>query len=238
MVFYPTRRSRMLGKASMSSRSYSRNRGIYRNPLMKRKSRAVVSAKGVPGGAPQRMTPGIPMSQEVKSRDTSYVSIAGLAGVWTGISDNSLYQIINGNTSSARIGRTIRVVGILVRGIVNTSTPLVGPNTLPFTLDLFWDKQCNGAATSLTQVYNSASYLALPNADYAHRFEFIKRIERYNRNDPADSINCSIICNKLVNFDATAGALTDLEGNNLIMSFSSQQESRFSGNVRILYVDA
>lgn len=215
-------------------KSYSKNK----NPYVK-KARLTLKSGGV-GGASQRLSMGIPPPQEVKNRDiafsTTYTS--GMVNSWQLISADTIFPIIQGVGNDRRIGRKIKVIGLVLRvqAIAGTTS-----NPAPSTVDIVWDKSPNGSATlpTIGQIYGGSSHLALPNPDYGERFQFLKRLEiNPSGNAITATRNCTLKMNHTVVFDATGGFLTDLESGNLFMTYSAKSAGSVEGTLRVLYVDA
>lgn len=215
------------------------------------KPNARISQNGV-GGAANSMTPKpMPPAQEVKTYD---VSLSGTANSISGFAhilnlaatpQSPIAGIRVGAASSQRIGRQIRVVGVVLRGVINSSNQVTTEGE-PYTMDVIWDSQSNGVLAPTNIIYDVAggagSIVNLPNANYAKRFTFIKRLELNGRAGipTAQSIvNCTIKTNRLVNFDSDTGLTNDVEKNNLLLTFASvDPTATFTGVVRFLYVDA
>lgn len=245
MPFYPTRRSRYAARASMSSRKFNRNKGIYRSGVPGlRKARAVISQAGIPSAA-IRMTAGMPAAQEIKYFDTNVID--PINSDWSFLA-STLCAVPEGTGVSQRIGRQIRVVGISYRLSCNTGTSTAP--VCPVTVDFVCDKQANasppplfntvGPPAVLNGVYSSNTSTALPNPLGQDRFSFLKRVETPNPNSNYTRMSGSVKCNKLVTYDSALGA--DVVTNNLFVTASSFGPIAplpfFGGVFRILYVDA
>lgn len=230
MPAYQTNRMRF------NSTRYKRKAPAY-SPYPKR-GRAIIKQGGVAGGV-QRMTAGIPSPQEIKNFDSTISVGSDEDGTKFQISPSDIVAgIIQGTGDNERVGRTIRVVGVVVRLYVNNAAPQdVGGQ--PYTIDMLWDGQCNGAEPAITDVYTSVETDALPNTDFSKRFQFFKRFS--NPMSYASSraiINASLKCNKIVEFKASNGALADLTATNLLMYCVCPVGITVAGTLRILYVDA
>lgn len=219
----------------------------YRKPYSKtrmfavRKARAYVSQARI-GGAAMRMSGGLPPPPEVKTYDT-VVAATTVNGDWFRYSpESTLAGILPGNTSSGRVGRKIRVVGIVVR--LEVTTQGVNPVT-PWTFDMLWDKQPNGAspnlaAGSLNSPYSGTGRTSLPNPNFTQRYSFIRRIQSSpDASVSFQTLDATIKCDKIVSFDGNAGTMADLEQNNfLLLGSTSGAGLIVQGNIRVLYVDA
>jgi len=239
----------------------------YQNSKRKRPSRTYRSSKasqprakisnGGVGGAANSMIPRpMPPPQEVKTQDEalSYIGAAGTPGFnfilstrTVGAAKQSpLSSILPGTGSNQRIGRQVRIVGIVVRGILNSATNVGAANEGDaWSMDVIWDKQPNGALPLTTEVYDNGpgpSIVNLPNANFAKRFTFVKRVQVSGRAGIPTAqaiVDCTIKTNKLVSFDSSFGTTADIETNNLLFTVASTDPNpTFIGVVRMLYVDA
>lgn len=214
-------------------------RGPYKS-YTRRPGRAVISQGGVGGGS-NTMTSGVPPPPELKTWDIPITFSSGvLAGDWAVISPSSILSgIIQGNGPSARIGRKIRVVGVVIRSEITTSVASGGP--APWTMDILWDKQPNGVQALNGQIYTSNVSEALPNANYLQRFQFVKRLHMpAGQTNDTSQIDCTLKCNKLISFDGTTGNVSDVEQNQLLITASCVGTGPFTSNgiIRVIFVDA
>ena len=208
-----------------------------------------MSQGGVPGGGVVKLKKQIP-SVECKFFD-SPIALAGATQVWTRIDNNAMLSgIVQGTGPQQRVGRKIKVVGIIVRYAFQV-------NQGPYCFDLVRDKQCNGVAATSTQIYTlPLEYGSLPNPFEETRFQFLKRIESYNpaqASDVSTSTACSISfvkkCNIVVEYNASTGAVSDLTSDNVQLYCNNAQVGALVGIVptgaagergfiRVLYTDA
>lgn len=109
----------------------------------------------------------------------------------------------------------------------------------PSTMDLIWDKQCNGTVPQITEIYTTANPQGLPNPLYDDRFKFIKRVNKDDPNSAHQLTNFKINCNQLVTYDSSTGLIGDLSSVNLIVTtcYPYDDGPSFAGILRILYVD-
>lgn len=232
------------GSQFKRSRSASRSRSRSRAPAGATfgTTNSVMSQGGVPGGGVVRLIKSIP-SVEVKSRLQS-ITTAGTPNLWTQIDPGDLLSgIIQGTAPSERIGRKIRVIGVIVR------IPFAVP-TGCWTIDLVRDKQCNGVAAGAAIIYSAQEWGSPPNNLYEERFQFMKRQESVNfgqqtpTQDPSlTGISYQKKCNFVVEYNGTTGTVTDLVSDNLMVwsNHSSPAGSLtpiLRGYVRVLFVDA
>ena len=204
----------------------------YKRPKI---GKAIVSQGGVAGGV-QRMTAGLPPPPEIKTKDSIVNATTSGTGDWTVVSPATVFSsITQGAAPEQRVGRKIRVVGIVLRlDILSTAVD-------PYTMDLLWDKQPNGAQALLTNIYTGASSEQLPNSNFTDRFQFVKRW----KSDPSQSstisqIDYSMKCNKVVSYDGNTGLIGDIEQNELLLTLCSSSivNQVIQGIFRVLYVDA
>jgi len=190
------------------------------------------------------MVPNIlPPVQEVKYIDSnSFTPLPiGTAG-FSIVNGIILPNIVPGSGPSNRIGRNIRVVGVVVRALINTEVTVgTGGIYSPSTLDLVWDNQCNGVAATVTQIYSSPNFgVSLPNPLYDARFKFAKRVQITKPNGTLNLVDYSYTCNKVVEYNADLPAVASLSKCNLylIMSAPGDATSTIEYSMRVLYVDA
>ena len=202
----------------------------------KRKLGAVIAQGGVPG-AHSYVPRSIPNRPELKYFDQTLTTGAG--GTWQIIGSTMLASIIQGPSNQQRIGRKIRVKGVVFRG---RSEIGVAANNAPspYTMDFIWDKQCNGAVPNVNAIYNSPAFgQDLPNPETDERFEFVKRFSRDDPNSNFSLINTKFNCNKLITYDTNTGQITDLTSANLLVTYTCpfDETPTMTGRLRILYVD-
>lgn len=233
MPAYQTNRMRF------NSTRYKRKASPY-SPYSKRArlGRAIIKQGGVAGGV-QRMTAGLPSPQEIKNFDSTISICSDTDGNKFQISPSDLVAgIIQGTGDNERVGRTIRVVGVVLRVSVFNASPEGIPGQ-PYIIDMLWDSQCNGAEPAVTDVYTSVLTDALPNTDFSKRFQFFKRFSNpASYSSDRTIINASLKCNRLVEFKASNGALADLTSTNLLVYAVCPVGICCEGTLRVLYVDA
>ena len=230
MAYSRTKRQRYQKKYGQAARSYSRNRGVY----APRKPRFNLSQGGVLGGSVKMSPP----TKEVKFYDSVLVAAPATAN-WVILNDAILFGITQGAGQSQRIGRKIRVHGIVIRADVNTDTGSAG-NPSPFQFNLVWDNQCNGGTTTINEIYAGTLGRSLPNPLFDSRFQFQAKIAVNQPQSALNIIERSIQCDKTITFDSSVGAISDLTTSNLITTFTSPNDAtpNISGIIRVLYTDA
>jgi len=220
-----------------NSTRYKRKRVSAGYPFKRPKlGKAIVSQGGVGGGV-QRMTAGLPPPPEIKTKDSIVAATVAANGDWTVVSPNNiLSSITQGAAPEQRVGRKIRVVGVVFR--LDISAAIAAS---PYTLDMLWDKQPNGAQAAVTNIYTGASSEQLPNSNFTERFQFVKRWKMNpGSNALSDQLDYSMKCNKVVSYDGNTGLIGDIEINQLLLTLCSTTTTvhNIAGIVRILYVDA
>lgn len=211
---------------------------------------STMSQGGVPGGGVVKLMRQMP-SVECKFFDTN-IAVNGVKQTWTQIDNlNVLAGIVQGTGASQRVGRKIKVVGIVIRYDF-----FYGVGSVCF--DLIRDKQCNGIVATATQIYSQpTSYGGLPNPFEESRFQFLKRTELRN---PAQALTnqagTPVITNGSISFvkkvaftveyNASTGLVTDLTSDNIMLYVNSTDFTTTGagvvkngvGTFRILYTDA
>ena len=222
-----------------------RKRRYSRKPSYARKTpRASLTEGGVNGGHALMVPNILPPVQEVKFNNVSSGgSVTTPNAGFNIISGTSLLTILEGSGASNRIGRNIRVVGVVVRALINTEVTVGGNVSSPSTLDLVWDNQCNGAVATVAEIYsNPTSGVSLPNPLFDKRFKFAKRVQIRNPQSPLNVVDFSYNCNKVIEYKSSTagGSIVDLTSTNLylIMSTPGDASAQIDYQMRILYVDA
>lgn len=205
-----------------------------------------MSQGGVPGGGVVKLIKQIP-SVEVKYYDFPLITGTFATG-WTDISTNTAANptspfsaIFEGTTPTTRVGRKIRVIGLIVRAVCESSGA-------PMSFDLVVDKQCNGATATAAQVYSTpADPASFPNPLDETRFRFLKRIENKNVALAVNAIGQYLVSfqvktNISVEYRASTTNISDLSSDNLQLfacsCSSGGLQKIISGQIRVLYTDA
>jgi len=204
-----------------------------------------MSQGGVPGGGVVKLIKQIP-SVEVKFSDLP-LTVGTFPFGWTDISTQagniSPFSLITFGTSPLeRIGRKIRVIGIIVRAVCESAGA-------PMSFDLVVDKQCNGVTATAAQVYTTpADPSSFPNPYEETRFRYLKRIENKNNALAVNAVGQYLVSfqvktNLMVEFNNGGGqTVANLTSDNLILFACScttgALQKIVSGQIRVLYVDA
>jgi len=195
----------------------------------KRRPRARLTQGRVPG-AGTRMSPNVSLSAEVKFKDTA-VNFNSLTGDWALAMNNALAGITQGTGNGNRVGRSIKIVGVIYRFNVFSGTGQ------PFSVDIGCDKQANSAIPVIGDIYASVANTSLPNPVYERRYQFWKRHEVKDPNSTVTIVSGSINKQQVVNYSGNLGTIADMEDANLFVSISATRDVDIEGSFRVLYVD-
>ena len=189
------------------------------------------------------------LSQEVKFIDTAVLS-AGATTRWNYISVNTLFAIAQGTGNSNRVGRSIRVVGIVLRANVRSLSSTTNPTVRPYTIDVLLDRHADGVLPAVSTFYtpvvdaaNGARYSAIPDPLCLSRIKWLKRVQR----DPKhvnSTVNIVIPMDELVTYGGADPAAT-YPTKDLYVTFCPDAydpvlvpDVLVAGRIRVLYVDA
>jgi len=209
-----------------------------RGPYKARRNVPVISRGGVGGGA-SKMSGPTTYAPEVKFHDID-ITVAPATSNWAIVSSNSLFNILQGVGQGDRLGRKIRVVGVVLRAAVNTDT---GTGFFsPYTMDFLWDEQTNGGPVpAITSIYTGLAPQSLPEPVNEQRFKFFKRYKVNNPNTPLTLVDVAYKCNKIIEYKENefTGTIADLASTNLIITFCAPSDAtpNLNGKLRILFVD-
>lgn len=214
----------------------ARERKVKRLIKRARTTRVSISQGGVPGAnayVPRSLYAAPP---ELKYFDINLSTSTGTS--WQILSTLAICSIVQGPGSSQRIGRKIRVKGVVFRAISTLGVATNNANN-PFTIDFIWDKQANGATPTIGLIYQNGAAQNLPNPDNDERFVWQKRVSRDDSNSNFQIVNTSFKCNKLITFDGSTGNVSDLTSTNLLVTYVCpfDADPTLTAVMRILYVD-
>lgn len=189
-----------------------------------------------------------PLGTELKFLDTTWndTTVASAGEVIL----PSVNLIPQGVTESNRIGRKCVIRSIAVRYVVQ-----IKPTTNTNNTDdgvrfiLFQDKQCNGAAATVTDILRSADYLSFNNLANKERFKVLA--DKFTDVHAAAGGGSTssfgelgftksvyIKCYIPIEFSSTTGALTEIRSNNIgVLLISDSADTACEGLVRIRYSD-
>ncbi len=166
---------------------------------------------------------------------------------------NSLNLIAQGTTESTRIGRKCNVRSIawrfaleLPEGTDDTKTSDVA------RVMLYLDKQANGATAAVTDILESADYQSFNNLANKSRFRTLMD-RTYVLNSSAGGTSAASTdqwgavtiddtwfhkCNVPIEFDSTAGAITEIRSNNFgVLLISLSGNIKFDSKIRVRFSD-
>lgn len=212
---------------------------------------------GVPGGA-QRMSGTATVKPEVKYYDVG-VATANVVD-WNFLQSGSLGGIQQGTGPNARLGKEIRLVGIVYRFSVQsgtytllpTATAAIGVTPAAYTIDIILDKQAAASAAvtygAIGAIYDSPQVYNLPNPEAQDRFQFLRRIEVKDPQAVDTTVSGFLRINKNITYNNNTGSFADLQTNSLHITTASTAKVgiqsntvlpyRVTGIVRYLFVDS
>lgn len=191
---------------------------------------------------------------EIKFFDTVY----GLAGIPAGPAtniDSTIVNVVNGTGPSDRVGRKIKVTQIDYSFTVYLNGGAVGINTDAFRFDIFLDKQCNGAAPTALDLYTAVAgvpgtcqFLNILNEKRFKRLfttckqmNILSGIAAVNTSSNVGvKVEGSIYPNCIIEYDASAGLVTDITSNNIVTAWGSDLGFCVAAatSTRVHYTDA
>lgn len=201
----------------------------------------------------QSRPPVMPVYGELKFHDIDVDLAAGDRSAGAILNAGSINLIAQGVTESQRIGRKCTIKNINWRGQLQlvASATIGTPQTCRLMLIL--DKQCNGAAATVGGVLESTNYQSFNNLANKGRFQTLSD-QAYTLNPKAAGGNgtandvAAVLmdfaiykkCDLSIEFDSTAGAITEIRSNNLfillitsdtgsLISLDSKIRLRFEG---------
>ena len=207
----------------------------------------VIGTGGVGGSGVVRVPAGVPIPPEVKYVEGGFNSPGlGTAGQWVTMNNRLTANIRQGAGNGQRIGKNIRVVGVVYRMAVYYARTAVGQ---PFTIDFIWDKKPTATTATISEIYDTAAAggtnqaIALPNPNQETRFTWQKRIEVPAGNGENYMVSGQFKCNKFISYSGDTGALAEQEANDLIVNIGmapleATERAVVTGRIRLLYVDA
>jgi len=186
-----------------------------------------------------------PAGREWKFFDTIFSSNDFITDVSLPTNGAQLCLIPQGVGQSERLGRKICIRRIQMRIWSNDNNAASGGSTgYVSTLYLVLDKQCNGAAAGVLDVFTTTTYETfMLNLDNLDRFVLLKVFPMSADSVGSEFVYPGVVC---VSFDVripieydssfSTGALTTIRSNNLFL-INSKYRSVMQGVVRLLYHD-
>lgn len=185
--------------------------------------------------------------QEIKNFDTN-VSAAAAATGGT-ISSSSLCLVQQGDTNADRDGKKIACKGLSIRGYC-TLLPHATQSSDYARVVVYVDKQCNGAAATIAELFSTADIQTHNNPDNSNRFRILKN-EIFVMNRTAFESTVGNLLQEVlapfewfiplkdlpVLYDASTGAITDLTSNNIgVATFSEHGFAQVQYQARLKFV--
>lgn len=162
---------------------------------------------------------------EVKFFDTANSFLVDVTGEVP--ATGQLVLIPQGVTESTRVGRKCVIKSIQMRGTALYQPGAGAQMATMMYMYVIQDKQANGAAAAVTDVFTSADLsVAHHNLANSQRFVVLKKIEiPFNGTAGVTTAYCNQIrkidffkkCNIPLEFSSTAGAITELKSNNIFL---------------------
>lgn len=193
-------------------------------------------------------------SSELKFFDTTLSFLIDATGEVP--ATGQLALIPQGVTESTRVGRKANVKSINVKGNV-TFVPVAYTDAAVCTVYVVQDKQCNGAAAAVTDVYTSSNLsIGMINMANSERFRILKKFTWTVKPEMWDGTSMGIgytvlpfewysKCDIPLEFSSTTGAITEIKSNNIFLLASCQNglvpvddKASVSGTCRLRFGDS
>lgn len=171
---------------------------------------------------------------------------------------STLVDIAQGVSEKERIGRKCTIRSISVRGFVKMNNAIDADNTTNSYRYIFYlDKQCNGAAATVSEILENSTTSSHYNLENESRFVILWDKQGVlnsgggpitNGADPACvekrvHVQWTKRCNIRIDWDATVstGALSSIRSNNigvLVISGNNSPVTEFTANIRLRFTDS
>lgn len=161
-----------------------------------------------------------------------------------------LCLVPQGTGDEQRIGRRITIKSIQIRGQAFFAPAAAATAATGCWLYLVMDKQTNGAAAAITDVFTSSVVnTALLNLDNNQRFVILKKWQWVMQpgagataayNNSCKNIEWYKKCNIPIEYSSTTGAITEIRSNNIFLCAGSNPADdlvTFTGTARLRYTD-
>lgn len=162
-----------------------------------------------------------------------------------------LNLIPQGVTESTRVGRKCVLKSIMIRGIMTFAPSTAANASTNCFLYVVLDKQCNGAAAGVGDVFTSNLLpVAMHNLSNSQRFVILKKM-KWNfssqagvttaYNNVTKTMEMYKKCTIPLEFSSTTGAITELRSNNVFLLAGSDNTTddlvSFAGTCRVRFSD-
>ena len=221
---------------------YAKRRVSFRSPTTKRRRLAGNYRRT---GNYRRYTPG---KGELKFLDTN-LSASPVASTGSFIPNTgSFLAIAQGTGESQRIGRkaTIKYIGVRYRLYLENSNSAVATHDTCRVI-LYWDKQCNGTAASVTDILETANYQSFNNLANKERFRVLsdkshtlvsRSANSTTWGEDAASAQIHLKVTIPIEYSSTTGAIGEIRSNNLcFLCLSEGGHVEFEGKLRVRFDD-
>ncbi len=206
------------------------------------------------GFSGQRRAAGADTGPELKFHDVD-INDAATAATGEILNTGSVNLIAQNTTEIGRIGRKCVIKSINWRFQVTLpqqvdAADISGGDT--YRLIMYLDKQCNGATAAVTGILESTDFQSFNNLANKSRFRILMdRVYTLNRmvagTDGASTIGTPIFlvndsfyknCNIPLEFDAAAGAITEIRSNNIgVMAITLNGTAALNSKLRLRFSD-
>jgi hypothetical protein len=223
--------------------------------MLAQRRRAAANARryGATGAAGYTRTSGYYGRFASAGTESKFLDTARAAAVpaTTGtIMNNTLVTIPQNTTESGRIGRKVMLTKLFMQGHILIPTTATNSETSDIVrLILYQDKQCNGAAATVTDILESADILSYRNLANSGRFivladkKWVISCSTGSGNGTTDSYTEAYKAFKInkmlkvpLEYDSTTGAITELRSNNIgVLAITETGVASLQYNVRVRY---
>ena len=202
---------------------------------------------GKPVMYPRRSTRYMPATTELKFLDTDLSAGSVTSSGEIVPNTGSINVISQGVGESQRVGRKaqIKYIGCRYNCFLDSGTIATATHDTCRIL-LFWDKQANGTAASVTDILESGNYQSFNNLSNKGRFVILAdRVHSLVSKSATSSFGEDTVNGQLhlkvdipVEFNSTTGAMSEIRSNNLgFLVISAGGHCEWTAKVRIRYCD-
>lgn len=192
-----------------------------------------------------------PSGDETKFFDTALSFLIDATAEASSTAATGLINLIpQGVTEATRVGRKCVVKSVSIRGVVTNIPAAAATTGVAVAMFLVLDKQANGAAPAFSDIFvGTVAMNAHHNLANSGRFVILKKwIMIFNSGGGATTAYDNVVrpwqffkkCNIPLEFSSTAGAITELRSNNLLLAYGSSNGDdtpNVSANARIRFTD-
>jgi len=162
-----------------------------------------------------------------------------------------LCLIPQGSTDATRNGRKCVIKSIQIRGAAGMVPAAAVTSSSTAHLYIIWDRQCNGAAAAVLDVFSSTNLAyAFRDAATWNRFTILKHWKHTftptaGVSGAYNNVQCAVEIYRKVNipleFTSTTGAITEINSNNIFLMAGTEGASddtiQFAGACRLTFRD-